>query len=195
MTSKTEIWKSLPGVPGVEVSTFGNVHTLDRVVSSEEYTRFTQGHVLKQHDNGIGYLLVSIPIDGKWTTKYLHRLVAETFLSNPDNLPQVNHKDNNRMNNNVSNLEWCTASYNGKYREKFGDASGKPVVAVNLSTLEVYQFPSQIEASRKLGFSVSNVNNVITGKQNQTHGYWFTNDDNNADDIIKRKLKDIKGEA
>lgn len=96
MENQVEIWKTLPGVTGVEVSTFGRVHTLDSLISSEKYTRFTKGRVLKQHDNHNGYMLVRIPVDGKWTTKRVHRLVAQTFIKNTDNLPQVNHLDCNR---------------------------------------------------------------------------------------------------
>lgn len=120
MKGQTEIWKAHPEIVGIEVSTMGRVRTLDRVTSTEKMTRFQKGRVLKQHDNGKGYLLVNIPINGKQSSKRVNRLVAETFLPNPDNLPQVNHKDCNRTNNDVSNLEWCDASYNQKYREKHG---------------------------------------------------------------------------
>jgi len=192
MTSKTEIWKSLPGVLVVEVSTLGNVRTLDRLVSTEKRTQFVKGHVLKQWDNGCGYLYVNIPMNGKWAMKKVHRLVAQTFLPNPDNLKQVNHKDNDRTNNNVSNLEFCTASYNAKYREKFGKASGCPVFAIDLVSLEVYKFRSQNEASRALGIFQQSISKVIKGKAKRAGGFWFVNADENADDAINRKLQDIK---
>lgn len=86
MGNQLEIWKSHPDIAGIEVSTLGKVRTLDRVVSSEKRTRFQKGRVLKQYDNAHGYLNVRIPIDGKWTTKLVHRLVAQTFIPNPDNL-------------------------------------------------------------------------------------------------------------
>lgn len=194
MTSKTEIWKSLPEVPGVEVSTLGNVRTLDRVVSSENGTRFIKGHILSRYVSSLGYLNVSIPIDDKWTMKLVHRLVAKTFISNPDNLLEVNHKNCIRNDNRVSNLEWCSKSYNQQYREKFGEASGRPVFAINLATLEVSRFNSQREASRVLGIFNQNINSVIKGKYKQTHGFWFTNADDKVDDIIKKKLNNIKGE-
>lgn len=192
----SEIWKALPGVPGVEVSTFGNVRMLDRVVSSEFGTRFTDGRVLNKYDTKDGYLQVCIPVCGKWATKTIHRLVAQTFIPNPDNLPEVNHKDNDRTNNNVENLEWVTHQENIAYREKYGhtarnNAPKSPVFAVNLSTLEVSRFPSQNEASRILGLSQGNINSVIKGKYKSTGGLWFTNDDENAADIINRKLHDI----
>jgi len=193
--SESEIYKSLPGVPGVEVSTFGRVRTLDRVVSSEKRTRFTKGHVLKQYDYK-SYLKVSIPVDGKWTMKRVHRLVAQTFLPNPNNFPEINHKNCNRADNRVSNLEWCSHSYNSQYREKYGisqtESSGHPLFAINLTTLKVSRFRSQSEASRSLGFFQESINAVVNGKQKQTHGYWFINDDENAFDAIKRKLEEVE---
>jgi len=152
------------------------------------------GHYYKSRHNHNGYLTVSFRIDGKKVNKLVHRLVAETFINNLDDLPQVNHKDCNRTNNNVENLEWCTVSYNAKYREKYGTSStesrGRPVLAVNLKTQEVSQFSSQHEASRTLGFSQGNINGVIIGKLNKTHGYWFTNaDDYEAVTIVRDELK------
>ena len=167
--SETEIWQSLPGVPGVEVSTLGRVRTLDRVVSSENRTCFTKGRILKQQYNR-GYLIVSILVDGKCIKKIVHRLVAQTFIPNLDNLPDVNHKNCIRDDNRVENLEWCSKSYNQQYREKFGKALGHQVLAVNLSTLEVSHFSSQHEASRALGANQSSINAVIKGKLNKTHG-------------------------
>lgn len=189
--NEIEIWKSLSGVPGIEVSTFGRVRSLDKVVSSEKYTRFQKGRILKQWDNGRGYLYVSLQINGKKVNRRVHRLVAQTFLPNPNCLPMVNHKDCNITNNNVENLEFCTASYNSKYREEFGNALSKPVFAINLSTLEVSHFHSQIEASRVLGTSVGNINNVIKGKYRYIHRYWLVNDDDNAVNATKYKLHDI----
>ncbi len=199
MTSKTEIWKSHPDITGIEVSTLGRVRTLDRVVSTEKRTCFLKGHVFKRCGNGHGYLQVNITVNGKRATKSVHRLVAQAFIPNPDNLPQVNHRDCNRKNNGVSNLEWCDNSYNMKYKEKFGvsqtEAAGHSLFAVSLSTLEISHFRSHHEASQELRVCASNISKVIKNKYKQTGGYWFVNDDENADDIIKRKLNDIKGDA
>lgn len=190
--SEHEIWKSYPDIVGIEVSTMGRVRTLDRVTSSERVTRFIKGRILKQRDNGNGYLKLDITIDGKQAMKYVHRLVAQTFIPNPDNLPQVNHRDCNRKNNNVENLEWCDNSYNVQYREKFGDALGHPLFAIKLDTLEVLNFHSQQEAGQVLGVSAGNINNVIKGKYKQTGGFWFVNADDNGAGIVKQKIYDIK---
>ena len=189
---KTEIWKAHPKYTGIEVSTLGRVRTLDKMVSNGRGTWIVKGRVLKQDKCKNGYLQVKVKANGKFIKQRIHRLVAQTFLTNPDNLPEVNHKDNDRTNNNVNNLEWCTRSYNRQYREKYGEAKGKPILAANLSTLEVSRFRSQNEAGIVLGVNVGNINSVIKGKRKTAGGYWFTNDDENADDAIKRKLHDIK---
>ena len=191
MTNEEEIWRKHPEYKEIEVSIFGRVRTLDKVGSRKNGTYSKKGHVLNQSNSTNGYMQVNIPIDGKRITKRVHRLVAETFIPNPDNLPMVNHKDCNRTNNNVENLEFCTASYNQQYREKFGKSRGVPVFAVNLKTLEVSNFQSQAEASRELGIQQSNISAVIKGRQKQTHGYWFKEDDNNGIKTDKDKLKGI----
>ena len=177
-----EVWKKHPDIEKIEVSSFGRV-------------RSAKGHYYKISSTNSGYLQVEFRVNGKRIHKYVHRLVAEAFIQNKNNMPQVNHKDNNRTNNNVSNLEWCTISYNAKYREKFGissaEALGHPVFAINLDTNEVSHFPSQIEASRVLELKQQSINAVIRGKNKQTGGFWFVNDDENADDAIKNKLHNI----
>ena len=194
---KTEIWKSLPEYAGIEVSTFGRVRTLDKMVWNGRGTYPVKGRVLKPRDNGNGYLQVNIKVDGKFTTKYMHRLVAETFISNPYDFSEVNHLDCNRTNNNVENLEFCTHSYNQNYKEKFGisttESQGHPLFAINLTTLEVSRFRSQGEASRALGFGQGSVSSVIRGKTKQAGGYWFVSDDGHAVDVVKSKLHDVGG--
>lgn len=195
MDNETEVWKSHPDIPGIEVSTFGRVRTLDRVTSSEKMTRFQKGRILKQYSVAGGYLQVSIKADEKWAMKLVHRLVAQTFIDNPESLPQINHKDCNTRNNNVENLEWCTPKYNCQYREKYGvsrtEAAGTPVFAINLSMLEVSRFETQHQASQALGVSQGNISSVIKGRHKYTHGFWFVNDDDKAVDLTNQKLQYI----
>jgi len=178
MESQGEIWKSHPDIVGIEVSSFGRV-------------RSVKGRCYKSSPNSGGYMQVGFHINGKFVNKYVHRLVAQTFIKNTDNLPEVNHKSCDRSDNRVSNLEWCSHSYNIQYREKYGEALGVPVFAVNLSNPEVSWFPSQIEASRSLGLFQPNINAVIKEKYKQTGGFWFVNDDDNAVDLTKQKLNEI----
>ena len=73
------------------------------------------GVVLKPYDNGYGYLIVDLRKGKKKKHMRVHRIVAEAFLPNPNQLPEVNHKDENKHNNSVRNLEWCNSSYNKQY--------------------------------------------------------------------------------
>lgn len=178
MGNQVEIWKSNPEIEKIEVSSFGRV-------------RSVKGHYYKSCPNNCGYLQVTFSVNGKNVYKLVHRLVAQTFIPNPDNLPEVNHKDCDRKNNSADNLEWCSHEENIAYRERFGKAQNRPVFAINLATLEVSQFCSQNEAGRTLGVNIGNINSVIKGKLKTTGGYWFLNDDGHAVDVINQKLHDI----
>ena len=196
INNEEEIWRAHPEYTGTEVSTFGRVRTLDRAVPCKgNGTRLVKGQVLKQQLKPKGYLQVGFRVNGKYVSKSVHRLVAQTFIKNPDNLPEINHKDSDPTNNNVSNIEWCSHLYNIQYREKFGKSLGVPVLAVNLKTQKVSRYPSQYEAGRTLGVKQGHINEVIKGKYKQAGGYWFTNDDDNAADTIKQKLYEIKHQA
>lgn len=183
MKGPVELWLGHPDIEKIEVSSFGRV-------------RSVKGHYYKSNRITGGYLQVYFSINGKQMNKLVHRLVAEAFIPNQNNMPEVNHKDGNRSNNNVSNLEWCSKSYNQKYRNKFGVSStevlGHPLLSIDLKILEVSHFRSQREAGRLLGASSGSINEVIKGKLKQTHGYWFMNADENANAVIKKKLYDIK---
>jgi len=198
VNSEEEIWRAHPEYTEVEVSTLGRVRTLDRLVSCRgNGTRLVKGRILKQYNDKGGYLQAQVKVDGKWIMKRVNRLVAQTFLPNPENLPMVNHKDCKIKNNNVENLEWCTASYNARYREKYGvsrmEAAGHRLFAINLATLGVSQFPSQTEAGRSLGVLQTSITAVIKGRRNQAGGFWFVNNDGHTVDVVKSKLHDIGG--
>ena len=135
---------------------------------SEKYEASTDGHIrnkktkreLKEFVGKDGY--VRTQFDGK--TRLIHRVIAFAFIESDVNKPFVNHKDEIKTNNNVENLEFCHNYYNQKYREEFGKASGHPVLAVNLTTLEVSRFRSQHDASRSLGLFNQNINFSILTK-------------------------------
>ena len=110
-----EEWRDIKGYDGIyQVSNRGNVRSLDRRVVNHRggTTRWCEGKMISPFDNGHGYLVVSLSMGMARKNHYVHRLVAETFLSNQECKPVVNHKDYNTHNNHVSNLEWCTQHEN-----------------------------------------------------------------------------------
>lgn len=102
---------------------------------------------LKQTLSGCGYLTVRLYHNGKGKTRKVHRLVAETYVPNPDNKPQVNHKDGNKLNNDVDNLEWATGSENMIHATKMGlNASGVKSYLAKLSEQDVRGIRFLLEA-------------------------------------------------
>jgi len=195
MENQVEIWKALPEYAGIEVSTLGRVRTLDKMVRNGRGTRFMKGRILKPASDKDGYLMVQVKVNDKFISKKVHRLVAQAFIPNYDNLPEVNHKNCVRDDNRAINLEWCSHLYNVRYRQKYGvsqmEAAGHPLFAINLATLEVSHFRAQTEAGRALGVYHQNISKVIKGKYQQANGYWFVRDDGHAVDVVKSKLHDV----
>lgn len=97
-----EIWKDIEGFDGYQISTWGNV-------------RNKHGQILKPYRNDKGYLKIGLMKNGKNHKKRINRLVAKAFITNPYDLPQVNHKDGNKENNSYTNLEWTTNEINAKH--------------------------------------------------------------------------------
>lgn len=112
-----EVWKDIKGYERLyQVSNFGRVRSLDRVLKNRWGNFCKKGVILTPLLFTKGYLGVRLYDGyGNGKTYRIHRLVAETFLPNPNNYPQVNHKDENKTNNRVENLEWCTLEYNINY--------------------------------------------------------------------------------
>ena len=192
---KKEIWISYPEYTCVEVSNLGRVRTKDRwVPNGKNSKRLVKGRVLKQQLNNYGYLYVHFRANGRNIFLLVHRMVAICFLPNPNNYPEVNHKDNNPQNNEISNLEWCTDQYNQAYKNNFGKSpaqiQGRPVIAVSLDTFDAFWFESQHEASRQLSIDVENINAVVKGKRKKTHGWWFCYADERAVKKTREKFGD-----
>lgn len=112
---RNEIWRDVKHYEGkYMVSNYGRVKSL----ISNRYLSATA--------NNDGYLKVKLYFDGRCKTEFVHRLVALAFVDNPNNLPQVNHKDEDKQNNYFENLEWCTHKYNqnyGKHNKNISDSS------------------------------------------------------------------------
>ena len=117
-----EIWKELNDFPNYFVSNKGRVKSVNHTtIDKAGKVVFCKGKILKQQNRGSIYKFVCIKNkQGCFVCKDVHRLVAQMFIPNPDNKPQVNHIDGNRTNNNVSNLEWVTAKENMQHAFRIG---------------------------------------------------------------------------
>ena len=119
-----------------------------------------------------GYFKVSLCKDGKIYQESVHRLVARHFIDNPDNLPQVNHIDENKMNNKADNLEWTSCKTNinhGTHNARSAKTRSKPVYCVELDQV----FDGANEAARELGLYQGNITRCCQGSYKTTGGYHF----------------------
>ncbi len=173
----SEVWKDIAGFEGLyQVSDLGRVRSLDRECWNGHVYFLRIGRVLKQKLSTSGYMRVSL---GKGNDAYVHRLVAAAFHPNPDNMPQVNHKDENKLNNRADNLEWCTSLYNMHYgnavavrEEKLKQThkgNRKPVI--NLDTGEIYD--SVTGAAKATGIHYMSISCCIRGVNKHAGGKRF----------------------
>ena len=196
MSNEEEIWKVYPEYPWIEVSNLGRVRTKDRTITrSDGRKQFVKGRILKQQCGRGGYMYVAFGANGKKVNLRVSRVVAITFIPNPNGYPQVNHIDCDKSNNRVDNLEWCTSQYNTAYRDKMGhtakhNSPKKPVIAVDLDSFKVFWFGSQMEAERQLGVDNSSIVKVTKGKQNKAGGFWFCKADETAVEKTRSKFGD-----
>ena len=163
-TLPNEIWEDVRGYEGLyKVSSMGKVKSL----------KWGKERILRPEKNNKGYLRVTLCKDGKNKRFYVHRLVAEAFIPNPNNLPCINHKDENPLNCNVENLEWCTQKENVNYgtrNERDAKTKSKPVVGIDSNTGEVVvEFPSAMEAGRN-GYNQGNISECCLGKKKTAYG-------------------------
>ena len=135
----------------------------------EKYLINTTGDVFSTHSNRIlrtqikkGYRTVNLSVQGKTITRAVHRLVAITFIANPQKLPAVNHKDENKLNNEVSNLEWCSVAYNNSYNgriQRIARKHYKPVLQYDQQGNLIREYPS-LGAVAEQGYSKKYVGKV-----------------------------------
>lgn len=174
MMNETEIWKDIEGYENLyQVSNLGNVRSL----------RHTKPHLITQTKNRNGYLQVALSIcSNKLKKFYVHRLVAQAFIPNPNNLPQVNHKDENKLNNRAENLDWCTPKFNINYGtslERRAKAQtnrkdlSKPVLQFDKNGNFINEYQSMSDATRKTGIHFSHISKVCKGKVNYNSAGGF----------------------
>ena len=173
-----EIWKDVKDYEGLyQVSNKGKIKSLRRKTTFV-YKRGGQHTIsekyIKLFKNKYGYLKCYLYKSGKREIFQLHRIVAEAFIPNPDNLPQVNHKDENKSNNNINNLEWCTNKYNAEY------SKNKAIIQYDKNSNKITEWRSQLKASKKTGISNKDISLCCRGKRKTAGGYiWKFKEDNN----------------
>lgn len=154
-----EEYRDIKGYEGLyQVSNLGNVKSL----------KFGKEKILIPTKKSCGYLIVGLFKQGKRKFCLVHRLVAEAFIENTNKLPQVNHKDENKTNNQFTNLEWCDNKYNINYGTRT-EKTTKQVMCVETGVV----YPSAKEVERQLGFAQSNISNACNGKIKTCGGYTW----------------------
>lgn len=174
-----EIWKPIKGYEDrYQVSNFGRVRSKDMVlpcvVNGIETTRVRRGVIRKSHIGHTGYHYILLRGGDKAKNCRVHRLVAEAFVPNPDNLPEVNHKDENKSNNRADNLEWCSSSYNHCYGTTIERAAAKirrKVLQIGENGEVIHEYDSVTAAAKAVGVSSSliskyclNLKDYVTAK-------------------------------
>lgn len=161
---KQEIWKDVIGFEGkYKVSDQGRVYS----IQSHKY--------LALGNNGKDYLFVNLWYDGKSKREYVHRLVARHFIPNPNGLPQVNHKDQNKQNNCADNLEWCDNTYNNAYGDK-RKRQGETLLNNGKTSYKVKQFSLDGEyiATYRSMREAERMNNLTNGLISQMFRKGYT---------------------
>lgn len=162
-----EIWKDVKGYEGLyQISNTGRIKSLN-------YRHTGKEKILRPDTTKKGYLRVALCKDGKIKNFRINRLVALHFIPNPNNLPQVNHKDEDKTNNYVENLEWCSIKYNNIYNDRHKKVAEKntngkcsiPVVQIDSTTNKVINaYPSAMEAERQGRFNNGSINQCCKNK-------------------------------
>ena len=159
-----EEWKDIKGYEGIyQISNKGRVKTLGNNRRKEK--------IREGIEDNTGYKRISLYKNRKEKKYSIHRLVAQAFLPNPDNLPVVNHKDENKLNNNVENLEWCTQEYNVNYSSSNG-RPGKKVICVE--TQQIFDSSEDVICKMFNGKGYpSNIRHNLYGRTKKAYGYTF----------------------
>ena len=165
-----EVWKDISGYEGhYQVSDQGRVKSLKQ----------GKERILKPINDVNGYLRVNLWKNGDKKNYLIHRLVAMTFIPNPQNFTQINHIDEDKSNNNVNNLEWCTAKYNinyGTHNQRSADKRtngkcSKPVIQFTKDGKIVKEWKSTMDVERNLGYYHSNISACCNGIFNSAYNF------------------------
>lgn len=176
-----ELWKDVIGHEGIyKISNKGKVL---RIEGKDSLGRPRKERIIKPKQNNRGYWQIRLYKNGKTENWLLHRLVAKNFIENPNNLSQVNHKDENKDNNTPENLEWCDNFYNRHYgtgilrmaaHKDYKSSSRKIMKAIfqmNLNGQIIKRFDGIVEAQRETNIKQKNISNCVNKHSKTAGGY------------------------
>lgn len=171
-----EEWRDIEGYEGLyQVSNLGRVKSIN-------YKRTGKERILKAVKDNWGYLTVRLYKDNKGKQCRVHRLVAQAFIPNQENLPQVNHISEDKTDNRVQNLEWITNKDNcnhGTRNQRMAESltnnpkKSKPVIGISKESGLILEYPSISEASRHTGTHNSHICECCNGKLKSAGGYYW----------------------
>ena len=164
LSNETE-WREVKEYTNYEVNWFGEIRHKKRK------------HILKPRSNNGGYQYVNFKINGKNTNFAVHRIVANAFIPNPNGYTEVNHKDYDKTNNCVENLEWVSSSQNSKHsylKQENHTARGKKVKQYSKDGDFIKTFETVSEAAREMGCSISAISNCCLGRTKTSQGYLWS---------------------
>lgn len=168
-----EIWRAIDGYNYYEISNLGNVRSKDRlIISINSNSYIKRGRELKPKKHKDGYLFVQLTSDKKRSNLYIHRLVAQAFIINPEQKPLVNHIDGNKRNNWVENLEWVTSKENARHAYKnnlfYKIEDLKPTSRAVMNTETGEYFLTIKEAAIALNYNYTVVREMLKGKRKKS---------------------------
>lgn len=169
-----ELWLPIKGFESSYlVSNTGKIKSIDRIIDRGFSKLPLKGKLLSPGNNS-GYLYVILSKGKISKTVQIHRIVAETFIPNPNNLPCVNHKDENTLNNCVDNLEWCTKSYNNSYKEariKAAIKFRKPILQYSKNGEFIKEWTHAGAVEKELGINARSIYECCKGRCKTSGGY------------------------
>lgn len=172
---QNEQWKSIPNFDNYEASNYGRIRSIDRDITQlrckRQYTRKMKGRIIKPRIQNNGYLIVWLRREGVTKAISVHRLVATTFLQSQNADFEINHKDGNKTNNAISNLEWVSRSENIKhsYKELNRPKNMRSVLCVETNI----EYDSIQEAAIKTNTNSASIGHVLAGRNKTAGGYTW----------------------